>query len=75
MQEEAKKHILISFAKNYKKYGRFPAKTFLVRATAMERNACSYTVWRDVSLKFISANNGLPRVRLIMTSGGSPLNP
>ena len=45
-------------------YGRFSAKAFLVRGTAIERHACSYTVWRDVSLKFISANKGLPRAIL-----------
>ena len=50
--------------KTTNKYGRFSAKAFLVRGTAMERHACSYTVWRDVSLKFISANKGLPRAIL-----------
>ena len=46
------------------KSGRFSAKAFLARGTAMERHACSYTVWKDVSLKFISANKSLPRAIL-----------
>ena len=51
--------------KTANKSGCFSAKAFLVRGTATERNACSYTVWRDVSLKFISANKGLPRAILL----------
>ena len=39
MQEEAKKHILRTFARIAIKSGRFSAKAFLVRGTAMERNA------------------------------------
>ena len=51
--------------KTANKSGCFSAKAFLVRGTAAERNACSYTVWRDISLKFISANKGLPRAILL----------
>ena len=51
--------------KTANKSGCFSAKAFLLRGTATERNACSYTVWRDVSLKFISANKGLPRAILL----------
>ena len=51
--------------KTANKSGCFSAKAFLVRGTATERNAFSYTVWRDVSLKFISANKGLPRAILL----------
>ena len=51
--------------KTANKSGCFSAKAFLVRGTATEKNACSYTVWRDVSLKFISANKGLPRAILL----------
>ena len=51
--------------KTANKSGCFSAKAFLVRGTATEKNACFYTVWRDVSLKFISANKGLPRAILL----------
>ena len=39
MQEEAKKHIFRTFATIAIKSGRFSAEAFLVRGTAMEKNA------------------------------------
>ena len=57
--------ISVILLKTTNKSERFSAKAFLIRGTAMERHACSYTVGRDVSLKFISANKGLPRAILL----------
>ena len=56
MENKAKGTFSELVLKTTNKSGCFSTKAFIiVRGTTMERHACSYTVWRDVSLKFLSA--------------------